>query len=85
MTTYIQISRKTASDVNAIISSMSIAIVVIAKSSVCVLKKCPVIDLVEDSISSIETLTFLATTSAGLTMELNYEGINARNTHRIIK
>ena len=79
-----QVSRQRANDITASVNSKSIAIVAIMKSSVFVLKKCPVIDLDENAISSIETLTFQAVTLFGDIIDFNYEGINARRVHRII-
>ena len=85
MTTIARNTRKNANDITAYMLSLSFAIVIIRKSTLIHLKKLPIIDLVEDTISSTETLSFPFSTLFGETHEICYEGNNARHLHRILR
>jgi hypothetical protein len=84
MLTQNRILRQRSSDLTAFITSLSIAIIAIKKSSEFLLKKSHVIDIETDEITSHETLSFKAVTLFGEIIEITYEGINARKVHRII-
>jgi hypothetical protein len=84
MFTQNKILRQRSSELTAFVTSLSIAIIAIKKSSEILLKKCPVIDIETNEMSSIETLSFKAVTLFGEIIEITYEGINARKVHRII-
>jgi hypothetical protein len=80
----ISYTRRDATDITAYMISLSFAILVIRKSSLFLLKKCPVIDLIDNTHTSIVTLQFSAGTLFGESIEFNYDGNNARQIHHVI-